>query len=202
MDATSDRDTAMVIAAREGDDGALRSLVDAYRPMVWGLARDRYLPGGDRDDLAQEGMVGLWYAIRDHDATRGRFGPFARLCVDRQMWSAVSKANRQRHQIMREATSYEDWMDVADGDLDPAALLQGKDGAQRLMAHMRAALSALEHDVISLYTAGESYDAIGQALDMHRKGIDNALQRARRKIQELVLSADAAAEVREQLLAA
>ncbi len=176
-------DETLVTDARAGDDRALSVLLDRYRPMVWGMASDRFLPGGDRDDLVQEGMIGLWHAIRDHDAAIAPFGPFARLCVDRQMWGAVTKANRQRQRILRDADVLEDWMDMPDHGPDPANVAQANEAVRDLHAHMRAALSTLEREVVALYAAGESYDSIAERLAVHRKGIDNALQRARRKIQ-------------------
>jgi RNA polymerase sporulation-specific sigma factor len=175
-------DDALAAAARDGVDVALTELVDRFRPMVRGMAGDRFLPGGDHDDLVQEGMIGLWHAIRDHDVDRGPFGPFARLCVDRQMWAAVTKANRQRHRVLQDATAFEEWMDVPDEGLDPEHVAMSLEGVQALTAHMRATLTGLEQDVVARYAAGESYDAIADALEVHRKRIDNALQRARRKI--------------------
>ncbi len=176
-------DETLVADVRLGHDRALAILIDRYRPMVWGMASDRFLPGGDRDDLVQEGMIGLWHAIRDHDAAIAPFGAFARLCVDRQMWGAVTKANRQRQRILRDADVLEDWMDIPDSAPDPASVAQANEAVRDLNAHMHAALSTLEREVVALYAAGESYDTIAQRLAMHRKGIDNALQRARRKIQ-------------------
>jgi RNA polymerase sporulation-specific sigma factor len=175
-------DDELAADARAGHERSLTVLVDRYRPMVWGMASDRYLPGGDREDLVQEGMIGLWHAIRDHDPAIAPFGPFARLCVDRQMWGAVTKANRQRHRVLQEAGVLEEWMDVPDTALDPANVVLAVDAVRDMTAHMRAALSTLERDVITMYVAGASYDRIAETLDVHRKGIDNALQRARRKI--------------------
>ena len=103
----------LAVAARAGDDHAFRLLVERFRPMVRAMARERFIPGGDHDDLVQEGMVGLWHAIRDFNPAAGPFGPFARLCVDRQMWAAVTKANRYRHRVLHDASVYEDWMDIA-----------------------------------------------------------------------------------------
>lgn len=181
IDLAEDDDT-LARQARCGCERSLSQLLDRFRPMVRGMASDRFIPGGDLDDLVQEGMIGLWHAIRDHDADLAPFGPFARLCVDRQMWAAVTKANRQRHRILRDAGVLEEWMDVADPGADPLIMVQAVEAARDLAAHMRAALSTLERDVLALYTAGESYDTIAAVLDVHRKGIDNALQRARRKI--------------------
>lgn len=182
----------LAAAARDGDTGALAALVERFRPMVWGMASDRFLPGGEHEDLVQEGMVGLWYAVRDHDETRGPFGPFARLCVDRQMWAAITKANRQRHRMLHEAVTLADWMDLpATATADPAAQTIIHETIADLRRTMYAALSSLESAVLALYADGYSYDAIADELDVHRKGIDNALQRARRKL-EAMTSLDAA----------
>lgn len=176
-------DGSLATAARQGDEQALRELVDRFRPMIVGMATDRFLPGAQVEDLHQEGMIGLWHAIRDHDPQLGPFGPFARLCVDRQMWTAISRANRLRHRPLQQATSFEDWMDVPDDRLDPAVLNTAADTVVRLRRHIGAALSDLEQEALARYTRGDSYDEIAAAMSMHRKRIDNALQRARRKIQ-------------------
>lgn len=175
---------ALAVAARTGDDRALRLLVERFRPMVRAMARERFIPGGDHDDLVQEGMVGLWHAIRDFDQTAGPFGPFARLCVDRQMWAAVTKANRYRHRVLHDASVYEDWMDIAVTEEDPAVISDSMESVEMLQRHIRATLSSLETQVLQMYAAGASYDDIADRLEMHRKRIDNALQRARRKISE------------------
>jgi RNA polymerase sporulation-specific sigma factor len=179
---TCPADDDLVTAARDGDETAFRALVDRFRPMVRGMAGDRYLPGGDLDDLVQEGMIGLWHALRDHDAERGPFAPFARLCVDRRMWAAVTRANRHRHRLLQDAAPVDGCLEMPDLHPDPADLACAHDAIRGLGAHVRATLSDLEQDVLALYAAGESYDAIAQVLEVHRKGIDNALQRARRKV--------------------
>jgi RNA polymerase sporulation-specific sigma factor len=175
-------DEDLVRQVRAGDTEALAALLDRFRPMVHGMAGDRFLPGGERDDLVQEGLIGLWHAIRDHDPARGPFGPFARLCADRQMWAAITAANRRRHQALREAAAFEAWMEPTDDGADPADLAVALDGVRSLRRYLKAVLTDLEQDVLALYAAGESYDAISAALEVHRKGIDNALQRARRKV--------------------
>lgn len=169
--------------AQNGDEAALRALVQHFRPMVWGLASSRFLPGADLDDLAQEGMVGLWHAVRDFDPAMGPFGPFARLCVNRQMYAAITKANRKRHHALQTATVLEDWMDVPDEAIDPAVIQDSAVSVELLGAHIRATLSELEQEVLAMYTTGQSYDDIAEALQVRAKRIDNALQRARRKIQ-------------------
>ncbi len=178
-------DDLLAAQARRGCHRSLRRLVDTYRPMVHAIARTRFLPGGEHDDLVQEGMIGLWHAIRDHDPVRGPFGPFARLCVDRQMWDAVTRANRRRHQPLQEATPYEAWMDVPVADFDPATLKESDDSVRAIRALVHAALSDLERETVIRYVRGESYDQMAAAMSVHRKRIDNALQRARRKIADL-----------------
>lgn len=179
------RDDLLAAAARRGCEQSLRHLVDGYRPMVHALARTRFLPGGERDDLVQEGMIGLWHAIRDHDPVRGPFGPFARLCVDRQMWGAVTRANRRRHQPLQEAATYEPWMDVPAEGADPAVMNVVDESVRAIRAMVHAALSDLERETVIRYARGESYEEMAAAMSVHRKRIDNALQRARRKITEL-----------------
>jgi RNA polymerase sporulation-specific sigma factor len=179
---TAATDDDLAAATRSGHDAAMTVLVDRFRPMVRGMASDRFLPGADHDDLVQEGMIGLWHAIRDHDPARGPFGPFARLCVDRQMWAAVTKANRRRHRILQDAAAFEDWMDAPDAAADPEEVVVALDAVQALTAHLRTVLTDLEHEVLTMYADGESYDAMARVLAVHRKRIDNALQRARRKV--------------------
>lgn len=192
MDPVADDDT-LALAARAGDEVALRHLVDRHRPTIHALAATRFLPGGDRDDLVQEGMVGLWYAIRDFRPDVGRFTPFARVCIDRQMWSAVTRANRLRHQALRDTEPLQQACEVPDAAVGPEAHSLAEDAVTRLGAHLRAVLTDLEHEALARYVAGDSYEDIAAALTVHRKRIDNALQRARRKLvdyqeRELVLT--------------
>lgn len=183
-------DAALARAAQAGDVEALHVLVDRMRAMIGGMARDRFIPGGEHDDLVQEGMVGLWHAIRDYDPDAGPFGPFARLCIDRQMWSAVTAANRQRHRVLRDAASFEEWMDVPDDRHDPERLSIDAESVRTLGAEIVASLSSLETEVLRRYAEGSSYDDIADALAVHRKRVDNALQRARRKVAGLARLAE------------
>ena len=154
-------------------------------------ARELYLAGGDREDLLQEGMFGLFKAIRDYDPSReASFATYARLLIDRQMYTAIQASQRQKHQPLNNSVSITELengsgeanLGVADStesiviDLENTALLRRQ---------IDAALSPLERNVLVLYLEGMDYLQIAQRLDRKPKSIDNALQRIRAKVEKL-----------------
>jgi RNA polymerase sporulation-specific sigma factor len=187
----------LVRAAQAGDEQAAAELVRRYRPLVRGKARSFYLLGADREDVVQEGLIGLFKAIRDYDPGRETaFHSFAELCVTRQMISAVKSATRMKHSplngylsLSRPAGADEEGerllSDIlaAKGLCDPCELVIGALDAESIRTGMAGALSPLETDVLRLYVAGHSYDEIASELGRHAKAVDNALQRIKRKIE-------------------
>lgn len=200
-------DTVLVLAARDGDDGALSQLLGKYRSFARVKARSYFLVGADREDIVQEGMIGLYKAIRDFNPDRqSSFRAFAELCVTRQVITAVKAATRHKHGPLNNYVSFdrpvsgdEDGERVL-ADLlptraasDPADLVISAERIRALQAHFDAVLSDLETEVLRLYVEGKSYQEIAERLQRHVKSIDNALQRIKRKL-ECHLRARAAAD--------
>lgn len=160
-------DHELLALAREGNDAALEILLDRYRGYARSKAKTYFLPGADREDVVQEGMIGLFKAIRDYDTTKGPFNCFADLCVTRQIHTAVKNANRRKHTSLSAAVSIEV---VSYSDLDE------KGSVAETLAD-----TELEHEVLHLYIAGRSYREIAERLGSSLKSIDNALQRVKMK---------------------
>jgi RNA polymerase sporulation-specific sigma factor len=190
-------DLRLVVAAREGDENASCELVRRYRGLIRSKARSYFLIGADRDDVIQEGMIGLFKAIRDYDSTRqASFHSFAELCVTRQIITAVKSATRHKHSplngyvsLSRSTSMEEDGerllSDIlaAKGVCDPAEIVISAWETTFIRAGMADSLSPLELEVLRLYSNGRSYQEIADALGRHTKAVDNALQRVKRKME-------------------
>ena len=190
-------DLRLVVAAREGDENASCELVRRYRGLIRSKARSYFLVGADRDDVIQEGMIGLFKAIRDYDSTRqASFHSFAELCVTRQIITAVKSATRHKHSplngyvsLSRSTSMEEDGerllSDIlaAKGVCDPAEIVISAWETTFIRAGMADSLSPLELEVLRLYSNGRSYQEIADALGRHTKAVDNALQRVKRKME-------------------
>jgi RNA polymerase sporulation-specific sigma factor len=196
-------DERLVTRARAGDDRALDVLLRRHTGLVRGIARTYFLPGADHDDLVQEGMIGLYRAIQEYDEARlARFASFARLCVERQLVTAVRLANRRKHRPLNDYVSlHRQSAGPGPGDAAPAAVLvcpPSADPVEQVLAaerlrhlrrHARSDLSALETDVLRLHLGGAGYRAIAGTLQRPAKTIDNALQRVRRKLDAALSAA-------------
>ena len=186
-----------VIAAQGGDQSACAELVRRYRGLIRCKARSYYLVGADRDDIIQEGMIGLYKAIRDYDPTRqASFHSFAELCVTRQIITAVKSATRRKHSPLNgyvslsRSTSMEEDGERLLSDIlaakevcDPAEIVVAAWETDFIRTGVAEALSPFESQVLSLYTNGRSYQEIADALGRHTKAVDNALQRVKRKME-------------------
>ncbi|MGC8667765.1 MAG: RNA polymerase sporulation sigma factor SigH [Chthonomonadales bacterium] len=205
-------DEEIVACAREGNPGAVEYLLAKYRHMVEGKARTYYLTGADRDDVVQEGMIGLFKAIRDYRTDRlSQFRGFAELCVTRQIITAVKTATRQKHGPLNEYISLHhpvlDWEGegtliecIADERVeDPAASMLHRRNAVVLREQVADALSDLEVRVLQRYLEGKTYREISRELHCRTKCIDNALQRAKRKVGLLLLQDGVVAGTRMEL---
>ena len=208
LTATELSDDELVACFREGDVIALELLFERYRRFAKAKARGYFLVGADADDIEQEGMIGLFKAIRDFRPDRqSSFRAFAELCVTRQIITAIKSATRQKHQplnqyvslsgstVARDATgsTIDDLLDDHRG-ADPADEVISLESLAAIRATMAAMLSGLEVAVLRLYLDGRSYQEIGDLLGRHVKSIDNALQRIKRKL-EAHLHADRADEL-------
>jgi len=192
-------DEDLVERAREGSEEAIEILLHRYRHYARAKARTYFLAGADREDIVQEGMIGLFKAIRDYRADRNSaFRAFAELCITRQIITAIKTATRQKHiplnsyvSLNRQASSDDDDDGRSLGDvlvgvemLDPADLLISAEEIATIKASMGRVLSDLETEVLQLYMDGKSYQDIAQMLGRHVKSIDNALQRIKRKLEQ------------------
>ena len=183
-------------AARDGDDRALATLLDKYRGFARSKARSYFLVGADREDIVQEGMIGLYKAIRDYNPDmQTTFRAFAELCITRQIITAIKTATRQKHGPLNNYVSFsrpvltDDDGERCLGDMlpvvqvsDPADLVISAERIRALQEHFDTVLSDLEAEVLRLYVDGKSYQEIAEVLQRHVKSIDNALQRIKRKL--------------------
>ena len=195
LEEVSDED--LVEFVRCGDDAALEYLIHKYKTFVRGKARSYFLIGADREDIVQEGMIGLYKAIRDfRDDKLASFKAFAELCVTRQIITAIKTATRQKHVPLNSYISldkpiYDEesdrtLLDILGGArvLDPEELVINREEFADIETKMTDLLSELERNVLSLYLDGRSYQEIALDLSRHVKSIDNALQRVKRKLEK------------------
>jgi RNA polymerase sporulation-specific sigma factor len=187
----------LILAAQAGDERASAALMAKYRSFVRCKARSYFLAGADRDDVVQEGMIGLYKAIRDYRADRqSSFRSFAELCVTRQLITAIKTASRQKHgplntyvSLQRSATTEEEGDRVLSDILaardvcDPAEIVISAWEATSIREGFTEALSSFESNVLLLYVEGKSYNDIAERLGRHPKAVDNALQRVKRKVE-------------------
>ncbi len=189
-------DEEVVEYAREGDDAALEYLINKYKNFVRAKARSYFLIGADREDIIQEGMIGLYKAIRDFKLDKlSSFRAFAELCITRQIITAIKTATRQKHIPLNSYVSlnkpiYDDdsdrtLMDVISGTkvADPEELIISREEFDDIEEKMGEILSSLEWKVLMSYLEGKSYQEIAEDLNRHVKSIDNALQRVKRKLE-------------------
>ena len=190
-------DNDLVARYRLGDSEALDALLERYRRFVRSKARGYFLVGADFDDIEQEGMIGLYKAVRDfRDDRQASFRAFAELCITRQIITAIKTATRQKHQPLNQYVSIsgirggEDPGERSVEQLlddhnvaDPAEEVVSGERMDAMRASMAEMLSGLEVDVLRLYVEGRSYQEIGDQLGRHVKSIDNALQRIKRKLE-------------------
>lgn len=189
-------DEDVVEAVRAGSGEALEHLINKYRNFVRAKARSYFLIGADREDIVQEGMIGLYKSIRDFRGDKlASFKAFAELCITRQIITAIKTATRQKHIPLNSYVSldkpiYDEdsdrtLLDVITGTRvsDPEELIINQEEFDGLEEKMSEILTDLERRVLMLYLDGRSYQEIAADLDRHVKSIDNALQRVKRKLE-------------------
>mgnify|MGYP002508506591 FL=1 len=197
----SAKDEELVLMAQNGDDAAQEYLLDKYKSLVRAKSRAYFLIGADSEDIIQEGMIGLYKAVRDYNEEKNAsFRSFAELCVNRQMITAIKAATRQKHQPLNSYVSlnkpvyeeeseqtYMDFLQSNSGSLlNPEALLIGQENKSFLEDQMVKNLSSFETRVLVLYLQGRSYFEISRVLDKPEKSIDNALQRVKKKLEKFL----------------
>jgi RNA polymerase sporulation-specific sigma factor len=190
-------DGYLIALAKQGDPTAYDRLVRRYYGFVRLKASSYFLAGGDADDLIQEGLVGLYKAIRDYRTDReSSFRNFAELCITRQIITAVKTATRNKHVPLNQYVSFASTPAGASGDGEPTLdeILPGatvhdpvnqvisSEELRALVGCLSTTLSELESRVLSLYLDGRSYEGIGEIVGCDTKTVDNALQRVKRKI--------------------
>jgi RNA polymerase sporulation-specific sigma factor len=189
-------DAYLVALAKRGSADAYARIVKRYRGFVRLKASSYFLLGGDAEDLIQEGLLGLYKAIRDFRTDReSSFRNFAELCITRQIITAVKTASRNKHAPLNQYLSFAQTPAAAgDSDAtleevlpgppsdDPADRVIASEELQSLIACLSSVLSDLESRVLSLYLDGHSYELIGRRLECDTKTVDNALQRVKRKV--------------------
>lgn len=196
-------DTDIFLRMREGDKQAVDYLMEKYKYLVRQKARTLFLMGGDKDDLIQEGMIGLYKAIRDYKEDKdSSFRNFADLCVSRQMYNAIKASNRKKNiplntyisfytPIHGDNREYEDKFSMIDlmiqnNELNPEEMLIDKENTSMIQYELGKRLSDFEQQVLQFYLEGLSYTQIAEQLEKEPKSIDNALQRIKAKLNQIL----------------
>ena len=190
-------DEQVVAQAQQGDAVAVEYLLGKYKNFVRSKARSYFLIGADHEDIVQEGMIGLFKAVRDYQPERlSSFRAFAELCITRQIITAIKTATRQKHVPLNSYVSlnkpiYDEESDRTLMDVivechaqNPEELIIGREEILTLRDKVEQVLSGLEQDVLNAYLDGKSYQEIADMLGRHVKSIDNALQRVKRKLEK------------------
>lgn len=198
------KDEELIVRLRDGESTITDFIMDKYKNLVRNKAKAMYILGADNDDLIQEGMIGLFKAIRDYDSGRdASFYTFADLCIARQMYTAVQASRRQKHAPLNSYVSiYSNVSNSAEREngtsedapllnalasqveLNPEELLIDKENVSALEQMIEKELSAFEKEVLDLYMTGMTYTQIAKVLGKDDKSTDNALQRLKGKLKK------------------
>lgn len=194
-------DEARVALAKNGDAKAQDYLIKKYKNLVRSKARAYFLIGGDKEDIVQEGMIGLFKAIRDYQPDRmASFKSFAEICVKRQIITAIKTATRQKHIPLNSYISLNKPMFDEESDrtlydmmtnskeLNPEHLVIRREELSLMEDKMEEVLSDLEWRVLNAYLEGKSYQEISSEMNIHIKSVDNALQRVKKKLEKFVVN--------------
>lgn len=203
MDYRNISDEELILRLRDGESNITDFIMDKYKNLVRSKAKTMYILGADTEDLIQEGMIGLFKAIRDYDCGRdASFYTFADLCVSRQMYTAVQASRREKHvplntyislYSVNSAAEREEGEDVqlinalASGSgTNPEELLIDKENVENIERIIEKELSSFEKEVLDLYVIGMSYSQIAKVLGRDEKSTDNALQRIKTKLRRFI----------------
>ena len=193
----------IILIAQNRNDEAMTYLMEKYKGLVRQKVRTLFLIGGDKDDLVQEGMIGLYKAICDYSPDKeASFKTFADLCISRQVYTAIKTSNRMKNQPLNSyisiySSAYSDENALADGDfiidqeirasqLNPEEIIIDRENVSRIEKNLFAYLSKMETKVLELYLDGMTYQEIASYMDKSPKSIDNALQRIKSKLQKQI----------------
>jgi RNA polymerase sporulation-specific sigma factor len=183
-------DEEIINLYKNGDSGAGEYLLSKYKTLVRKKARLYYLDGGDQEDLLQEGMLGLFKAMKEYDPSRQTsFFTFADLCVNHQMLTAVESANRKKHKPLNESVPIEGLDEskvIKSGNVNenPETLFVERETADQMLEEWKKLFSGMETEVFNLYLEGYDYLQIAEKLEKSGKSIDNCLQRIKNKIKK------------------
>lgn len=203
MDYRNVSDEELILRLRDGESNITDFIMDKYKNLVRSKAKTMYILGADTEDLIQEGMIGLFKAIRDYDCGRdASFFTFADLCVSRQMYTAVQASRREKHvplntyislYSVNSAAEREEGEDVqlinalaSNTEINPEDMLIDKENVENLERIIEKELSSFEKEVLDLYVVGMSYSQIAKILGRDEKSTDNALQRIKAKLRRFV----------------
>lgn len=199
-DFTGADELQIILDAQGGDNEAMTYLLEKYKSMVRVLSRPLFLMDGDQDDLLQEGMIGLFQAIRSYQPDRDAgFETFANLCISRQLYSAIKRSNRQKNIPLNsyisidavEGANEQKEMEglallnrsLADWQKNPEEIVISEENAKNIKNELFGRLSGLEQEVLQLFLQGLTYQEIAARLEKTPKAIDNALQRIKSKLK-------------------
>ncbi len=195
-------DEELILRLRDGEENITDYIMDKYKNLVKSKAKSMYILGADSDDLIQEGMIGLFKAVRDYDSGRdASFFTFADLCISRQMYTAVQASGRQHHAPLNSYIAL--YGHVASGseqgeeaqllnllsskaELSPEEMMIDKENVKSLEQTIERELSTFEKQVLDLYLTGMSYVQIAKVLGRDGKSADNALQRIKGKLKRAI----------------
>ena len=180
-------DEKLIDLLRKGNSEITDFLMDKYKYIVKKKARVMFMVGGDTDDLIQEGMIGLYKAIRDFDPGKeSSFLHFANICINRQIYTAITASNRKKHSPLNSSISIydnnqgEEYLDYSD---DPEKILISRENIENIERICNENLSNYERGVFRLYIEGNNYTEIAEMMDKKPKSIDNAIQRIKNKVR-------------------
>lgn len=194
-------DEELILRLRDGETTVTDFIMEKYKNLVRSKAKSMYILGADSEDLIQEGMIGLFKAIRDYDSGRdASFSTFADLCVSRQMYTAVQASRRQKHTPLNTYISFYSAGKERGGnedvelvnslvskvDINPEELLIDKENVENLAREIEKELSPFENQVLDLYLTGMSYSQIAKVLGKDDKSTDNALSRIKSKVKKIL----------------
>ena len=190
-------DEEIVRLAQDGDQDATEYILKKYSPLVKKSIRTLYLIGADTEDLSQEGMIGLFKAVRNYESgENASFYTFAKLCIDRQIYSAIKASNRKKHSPLNSYISFytkgneeAELIDnlEAGSSSNPEHVILDQENTSRIEELLEVHLSKMEKEILPLYLEGMPYIEIAARIGKKTKSIDNAIQRIREKVKKLYL---------------
>ena len=193
-------DEELIVLLRDGETQITDYIIEKYQDLVRRKTKSMYILGADHDDLLQEGMIGLFKAIRDYDAGRdASFYTFAELCITRQVYTAVQASNRKKHSFLNTYVSLYEGKDAKDDEpleliqalvsndtRNPEEMVIDRENLEHLENCIEQELSPFEKQVLELYLTGMSYTEIARVLGKTDKATDNAMQRVKAKIKKFI----------------